>query len=157
MDHKLGYHLWATDKLLDHLDSLEDSVFHAEIQSVFPSIERTLYHQYEVDALWFSRLRKQERPLEVDRFSTASECKKYFQKLHREIAEWEYEGGDILYQTSDGEAFENATEEILYHIVNHGTYHRGNISAMLWQLGEKGVSTDYIYYVREKEERENES
>ncbi|MEC5258611.1 DinB family protein [Bacillus amyloliquefaciens] len=30
--------------------------------------------------------------------------------------------------------------------MNHGTYHRGNISAMLHQMGYKGVPTDYIFF-----------
>lgn len=34
-------------------------------------------------------------------------------------------------------------------IVNHGTYHRGNLTVMLRQLGRSGVSTDYIFYLYE--------
>ncbi|MEK3724277.1 DinB family protein [Paenibacillus sp. FSL H8-0034] len=37
--------------------------------------------------------------------------------------------------------------ELVQHVVNHGTYHRGNITAMLRQLGHKGVPTDYIFYL----------
>ncbi|MDP7978599.1 DinB family protein [Bacillus sp. WLY-B-L8] len=37
--------------------------------------------------------------------------------------------------------------ELIQHVVNHGTYHRGNITAMLRQLGYTGTSTDYIFYL----------
>lgn len=151
MENKLDYHIWATNKLLTYLQSLPHEIFHKELQSVFPSVERTLHHLYEVDALWFSRLCQQETPVEVDTFSSVSECHTYFQSLHKEMAAWKHKGHTIVYETSIGEACQNTTEEILYHIVNHGTYHRGNITAMLWQLGKKGVSTDYIYYLRDKE------
>ncbi|MBE3554365.1 MAG: hypothetical protein IMW85_05085 [Thermicanus sp.] len=50
---------------------------------------------------------------------------------------------------SKGERFTNHLEEIIHHIVNHGTYHRGNIAAMVRQLGQTGVSTDYIDDLRE--------
>lgn len=35
---------------------------------------------------------------------------------------------------------------MVLHVVNHGTYHRGNISAMLHQLGDSSVMTDYAFY-----------
>jgi uncharacterized damage-inducible protein DinB len=37
--------------------------------------------------------------------------------------------------------------QLVQHVVNHGTYHRGNITTMLRQLGHPGVSTDYIFYL----------
>ncbi|MGM0853760.1 MAG: DinB family protein [Bacillota bacterium] len=151
MENNLHYHIWATNKLLTYLQSLSHETFQKELKSVFPSVERTLHHLYEVDALWFSRLRQQEIPVEVETFSSVSECHTFFQILHKEMTDWKHKDLTISYETSIGEACQNTTEEILYHIVNHGTYHRGNITAMLWQLGEKGVSTDYIYYLREKE------
>jgi uncharacterized damage-inducible protein DinB len=42
--------------------------------------------------------------------------------------------------------------EILRHVVNHGTYHRGNIAAMLRQQGYAWVSTDYIFHLMEQQE-----
>jgi uncharacterized damage-inducible protein DinB len=39
--------------------------------------------------------------------------------------------------------------DVITHVVNHGTYHRGNITAMLHQLGHKGVPTDYGRYLYE--------
>jgi hypothetical protein len=37
--------------------------------------------------------------------------------------------------------------DVIIHIVNHGTYHRGNVTAMLRQLGFKGTATDYGFYL----------
>ncbi|KSU60585.1 hypothetical protein AS034_17300 [[Bacillus] enclensis] len=151
---EFSYHVWATRKLLGHLKTLPRDVFREEIQSVFPSVERTFFHLYEVDALWFSRLKGEPSPVDKKMFETLEECEMDFSDLHSEILDWLDDMGDgtvsISYQTSKGETFQNTREEILKHLINHGTYHRGNISAMLRQLGEKGVSTDYIYYLREK-------
>jgi uncharacterized damage-inducible protein DinB len=153
---EFSYHVWATKKLLVHLKSLSREVIQKEIQSVFPSVERTLFHLYEVEAVWFSRLKGEPALVDKKVFETIEECEMDFSDLHSEILEWLGDMSDELvsvsYTTSKGEAFENTREEILKHLVNHGTYHRGNIAAMLWQLGEKGVSTDYIYYLREKED-----
>jgi len=40
--------------------------------------------------------------------------------------------------------------QIMQHVVNHGTYHRGQVIAMLRQLGAKGVATDLIAFYRER-------
>jgi len=39
--------------------------------------------------------------------------------------------------------------DIMQHAVNHGTYHRGNIAAMLRQIGFAGTNTDYVFYLYE--------
>ncbi len=36
--------------------------------------------------------------------------------------------------------------DIVLHVVNHGTYHRGNLTAMLRQMGHVSVMTDYVFY-----------
>ena len=54
----------------------------------------------------------------------------------------------ILYKTTKGQAFENKTSDILFHIINHSTYHRGQIAADFRQTGTEPLSTDYIFYKR---------
>ena len=55
----------------------------------------------------------------------------------------------LPYKNMKGEAFEQEVKEIILHINNHGTYHRGQLVTMLRQLGaEKIPQTDYILYSR---------
>lgn len=56
----------------------------------------------------------------------------------------------VEYQTTTGEKFANATSDILFHIVNHGTYHRGQIALLMREAGQTPLATDYIFYKREK-------
>ena len=51
---------------------------------------------------------------------------------------------------------ESTYADTILHVVNHGTYHRGNVTAMLRQLGHSGVPTDYMYYLYEKRETPGE-
>lgn len=54
----------------------------------------------------------------------------------------------IKYQTSQGATFENSIEDILFHVINHSTYHRGQI-AMLFRKNEiEPLVSDYIIYKR---------
>ncbi|MDF2552500.1 MAG: damage-inducible protein DinB [Chryseobacterium sp.] len=54
----------------------------------------------------------------------------------------------IEYHNSRGAKFENTVFEILFHAVNHSTYHRGQINSLLKQNGIKPILTDYIFYKR---------
>lgn len=54
----------------------------------------------------------------------------------------------IEYQNSRGTKFENTIFEMLFHAVNHSTYHRGQINSLLKQSGITPVLTDYIFYKR---------
>lgn len=58
-------------------------------------------------------------------------------------------GKKINYVNSRGEAFENTVRDILYHAVNHSTYHRGQIATDCVQNGLKPLVTDYIFYKRD--------
>lgn len=54
----------------------------------------------------------------------------------------------IEYQNSRGTKFENTVFDMLFHAINHSTYHRGQINSLLKQSGLEPVLTDYIFYKR---------
>ncbi|WP_261512407.1 DinB family protein [Chryseobacterium paludis] len=54
----------------------------------------------------------------------------------------------IGYQNSRGTKFENSVFEMLFHAINHSTYHRGQINSLLKQSGVEPLLTDYIFYKR---------
>jgi uncharacterized damage-inducible protein DinB len=54
----------------------------------------------------------------------------------------------VTYVNSRGEEFENTLEDILLHVCMHGSYHRGQIAAMVRAGGGVPVNTDYIGYRR---------
>lgn len=55
----------------------------------------------------------------------------------------------IDYKTSTGEAFSNILHELLFHVVNHSTYHRAQINSELKNLGLQPLVTDYVFYKRQ--------
>lgn len=54
----------------------------------------------------------------------------------------------VPYKTSKGDPFSNSISDILFHVVNHSTYHRGQIASEFKQHGLEPVVTDYIFYKR---------
>lgn len=56
----------------------------------------------------------------------------------------------ISYPKSTGHRFNNTTRDILFHVINHSTYHRGQIATEFKQHGLDPLVTDYIFFKREQ-------
>ena len=54
----------------------------------------------------------------------------------------------ISYITGKGDPFVNSVRDILFHVINHSTYHRGQIMSALKEAGIPPLPTDYIFYQR---------
>lgn len=54
----------------------------------------------------------------------------------------------ISYTNSKGQSFQNSIKDVLFHIVNHSTYHRGQIATDFKNTGLQPLVTDYIFYKR---------
>ncbi len=54
----------------------------------------------------------------------------------------------ISYGNSKGHVFTNSVRDILFHLANHSTYHRGQIAADFRQHGLEPLVSDYIRYKR---------
>ncbi len=61
-----------------------------------------------------------------------------------------YDPQDIVnYKNSLGNTYKNTIHDILFHVINHSTYHRGQITMLTRDSGINPVSTDYIFFKRE--------
>lgn len=52
------------------------------------------------------------------------------------------------YTNTRGQSYSNRVDDILYHIINHSTYHRGQLMTELKLHGVIPISTDYIFFKR---------
>jgi uncharacterized damage-inducible protein DinB len=59
-------------------------------------------------------------------------------------------GGSLHYRLFSGAEETRPLGDLMRHVVNHGSYHRGQLVTMLRQLGKAPPSTDYILYLRER-------
>jgi uncharacterized damage-inducible protein DinB len=153
MKQLYDYHFWANERMLEHL-ALYPEIFTRPAAGPFPSIGRTFEHIYDVDRLWFSRMKKAGGTAGTEtHFTTAMEAKKAFANLQKEVSDFlltEPDGHKIIkYQDKKGVSFENTLTELITHIVNHGTSHRGNVAVMLHQAGYGSCPTDFIYFLRD--------
>ncbi|MBY0434959.1 MAG: DinB family protein [Cyclobacteriaceae bacterium] len=153
----LAYTVWANEKLSAKLHTLDEKLLKTELVGSFPSIEKTLLHMWNAELIWLSRLKGSNPsvwPL-TDFSGGKTELLNGLVQSSKDVLAFIESSGPaflqskIQYKTIKGDSFENEVEELLFHLVNHGTYHRGQITTMLRQLGiTDPPSTDIIFYLR---------
>jgi uncharacterized damage-inducible protein DinB len=151
----LEYTRWATDKVMQTVSTLSAETYTKDLGSSFPSIRDTLVHTYGADRAWLGRIQGQtpERPNLADYPTVAALREVWLEVLSSWPSTVQQFGNTeqvISYKAYDGTAYSNKLSDIIRHVVNHGTYHRGQVTTMLRQLGEKGITTDMIAYYRLK-------
>ncbi len=153
----LRYHMWAQAVLCAHLRSLPETLYKQVSASSFPSVHETFVHMYVVDRGWFALLSDPGyQPSRETYLAFLAETagkdlagmEDIFRQLHLRLLAFMEAGdpaGELLY---GGCVLTHA--DVIQHIVNHGSYHRGNITTILRQLGHPGVATDYSKFVYEQ-------
>lgn len=82
---------------------------------------------------------------------TLTECKNMDKENYEDtmkVLETADLGKVIDYKNSKGDAFSNTVQDILFHVVNHTTHHRGQIVSDFRQSGIAPLVTDYIFFKR---------
>lgn len=152
------YNLWANTRICNWINEAGTEIADRELPSSFPTIRKTLYHLWDAQAIWILRL-KGESPnawpshsftgslLEATEAVKASSDE--YVRFCAEMKENETTN-TITFHSLDGSAYHNTIAEILLHVMNHSTYHRGQLITMLRTAGFTAVgSTDLIRYYRE--------
>jgi uncharacterized damage-inducible protein DinB len=152
--NQLRYSAWATDRILDSTASTPAEELHRDLGNSFGGVYGTLVHIYQGDAIWFDRLTDKPTTL-LSNYDPGTELPTRWRALHGRYVSWAenlgYAGWDrvVSYKDTKGNPYETPVWQIVLHVVNHATYHRGQIVTMLKQLGRSVVCTDLIVYYRE--------
>ena len=157
------YHVWANNRLFTHLEQLPEDAYYAEMTSVFPSVSQTLGHMYLFEQLYLSVLSEIPNENIFSKISgwTEEAQDKTVNQMRLLFGSVTEQFGDLLRRTPDLDKpmtiehpkygrLDTHFSDIVGHVVNHGTYHRGNMTAMLRQQGYAGVPTDYLFYLMER-------
>lgn len=152
----VDYHYWANDLLLQKVGSLTDEQFSRDLGSSFPSIQATLAHMMNAEAIWLTRiLGRPVAGVTAGDLPDAGSVRPRWAPLEAELRSLIHQlteadlARDVTAKTSAGKVYVNRLDQTLQHLFNHGTYHRGQVSAMLRQVGAESVSTDLIFYYRQ--------
>jgi uncharacterized damage-inducible protein DinB len=139
----LDYHYWARDRLLDAVDPLTPEQFTRDMGSSFRSIRDTLAHIYAAEWAWRSRWvgNSPTALLPPDMFPDVASVRATWtdhEAKMRAFLEGLGEAGIarvIDYKLINGQAGASPFWQMLQHVVNHASYHRGQVTTMLRQIG----------------------
>jgi uncharacterized damage-inducible protein DinB len=156
----LDYHYWARDRILEAVEAISDAEFIQELGNSFPSIRDTLVHIFAAELIWYMRLRgiSPRSLLAPKTIGSAAALRRSWKALEQDLRRFVRASGDdvtseiIDYKMRNGNRERSSVRDIIMHIVNHGSYHRGQVVTMLRQLGAKPPqSMDLIEYCRVSE------
>ena len=160
-DHCLklcSYNLWANERIVSMTDAVGEERGHQEIVSSFPSIRKTLAHIWDAEIIWYKRLHGDAinywpskdfkgnlKELGASLLVSSNSFLDYVSEMDEEFLLSMHS-----YNTLDGKPYEHPVHDIIQHVVNHGTFHRGQIVTLLRQLGEDNLAaTDFIDFSRQ--------
>jgi len=156
----LDYHYWARDRVLAAIDPLSPEQFGRDLGNSFRSIRDTVSHIFFAEWVWCSRWQGQSPtgpPPEPfpDQAALRRAWVEHEAKV-RSLLEGQGEQGInrvFEYKMLDGQPGASVFWHMLQHVVNHATYHRGQVTTMLRQLGAAPPkSTDLITFYRERQQ-----
>jgi uncharacterized damage-inducible protein DinB len=154
-----AYNIWANKLITEKIGQLPPDTIHKEMNSSFGSIYKTVVHLMDVESIWWQRLKLQEH-VEWPGKGFDGDFEELSQQLlllSRQWHDWILSTTEVNlehvfgYQNSKKEFFKQPVYEMLLHLFNHQTFHRGQLVTMLRQNGvEKIPATDFIVFSRNK-------
>lgn len=149
---------WANQRMVEACSGLTQAQLRQEVPSSFPSVLATLQHMLGAEAVWLRRWRGTSPPgwpaeLQPE---TIELVRDRWAELARDRQEWlagvseDELRRDFAYVNLRGEPWSHPLVQQIQHMVNHSTYHRGQIVTMLHQLGAPGFGTDLITFYRSR-------
>lgn len=161
LEKLLDYHLWAYERMLEAVAPLDEDVYQAPRGLFFGSLHGTLNHLAVVDRIWLARV--EGKPWQFERLDAAAapDRESLAAFLADGVAGWrlwlsrqdETDLGRLLeYRNMAGQEHRQSLTDIVQHLVNHGTHHRGQMSAALTALGQPAPLLDYIYFLPHRQD-----
>jgi uncharacterized damage-inducible protein DinB len=154
-----AYNIWANQKLLDIILDLPEEKQKQELPSSFKSLFGTALHMLDAESIWWQRMKLNERIFRPSENynGTMKDVADSLLQQNKQWEDWVINASDMAlehvfqYFNVKKESFKQPIFQMLLHVFNHGTYHRGQLVNMLRQLGiEKIPQTDFIVWSRKK-------
>lgn len=152
------YNVWATARLLDAVRALPEDEHRRDVGLFFHSIHGTLNHLLVGEhLLWFVRFAEGRSPtvaldaeMEPDRAQLDACLREGAARWVPLIASFSPDrwDGTLDYTTMRGTAASLPFAATLAHVFNHGTHHRGQITAALTALGHPSPELDLVYFLQ---------
>jgi len=154
-----AYNIWANNLLFDAVKKLPEELHHKEIASSFNSLFKTALHMWNAESIWWQRLKMHERIIRPSENFKGSmqDVSNGLMSQALQWKDWVDTASEMSldhvfqYYNTKRELFKQPTWQMLLHLFNHDTYHRGQLIYILRQVGvEKVPETDFIVWSRKR-------
>ena len=157
----LEYTVWANHRVLRACATLPVDEYKRDLGSSHGGVRGTLTHIMGAEWIWLERFKGVSPPRSLDEaeFADVMALRERWRAIEEHRAAWFGslpEGAVsqvIAYKNLAGVANEAPLWQLLQHVVNHSTYHRGQVIALLRQLKAPVVGTDLLTWDRERAEK----
>lgn len=171
-----AYNRWANRRMFSAVGTLSPEQFSSPVQSSFSSVRETVFHILGAEWIWLKRWKGQSprataphpdvslkgwSSLKADgiptvqQLSSLADLQWFCNSIEDERQDFlgslteETLHADLKFIDMAGNPYAEPLVNLMQHLANHGTYHRGQITTMLKQLGADVVSFDLLYFFRE--------
>lgn len=138
-----AYNTWANDRFAEVIGQMK--VPDTEILRLFS-------HIANAQVIWLERLQNQQNTVgvwnEYNPEKAIGMVKESSLALETFVSQTEAFDNTVAYKNSKGHQFETGASDILTHVANHGTHHRGQIATLLRKKEITPPASDFIFFVR---------
>lgn len=152
----LNFMKWADQTMLAALSQVPCDQVIEDLGNSFKSMLGTLSHVYLAEWVWIKRLRGDStaKITDVEAPADLNALEQAWPALHQLWSDWSLSLSSEQWQTPlvlrsmQGTEFPLPYWQVVMHLVNHGSYHRGQVATMLRQSGIKPPGTDLVTFYR---------
>ena len=151
----LNYTFWASGELVDTARGLSQEELTRDHHTADKSVLGTLVHVFAADRIWLARIQGERlttftTPADYDLGVLERDWPALGQRWKQWAGELTHAGVSYVLTYSDlsGKMWSQPLWQIVMHVVNHGTHHRGQASGFLRAMGHVPPKLDLSYYYR---------
>jgi uncharacterized damage-inducible protein DinB len=154
------YNLWANRLLLESLAPLSHDEYVREMGGGWPSVRSTLVHLAGATRAWAERFDGRDATLlpTAEEVPALADAARMLNEADGRVSAFlatlgpERLAAPLVWKNLKGEPKSAPLWAVLRHTVNHASYHRGQVAAMLKRLGGRPVATDLVRWAIERHE-----
>lgn len=157
VERLLRFNEWANARVFDAIAALTPEQATKDLGSSFPTVALTAAHMVAGEWIWLQRWLGVSNSKFPDwaNSSDIADLRRRLSEIEQERAQFiaGLTDADLLipraYKLMTGLEDQQPLDVMVTHVVNHATYHRGQIASFFRQLGLKPIGTDFITFARE--------
>jgi uncharacterized damage-inducible protein DinB len=147
------YNYWANHRYLAVAETLTEEQFFRKQGHSWDSVQRVLVHMLSSERMWPQRWRGEKAAfLEPKDFPTAASIREYWAKVEENMRLFLAEQTDesllreVTYTNPKGETFTLPLWQMMAHVPNHNTHHRGELAAMFTLMDIPHPEEEVVQY-----------